>query len=110
MNDEYRTGNVENEVINIASFGINNKCNREKFLRDFLVLLKSFVYLSVSRNFRTTGKTVDKYALTDVFFPQFGIHVEINEPPHYSESRIIADKAKHFSFRGDKKLSRRSLD
>ncbi|NHB70320.1 AbaSI family restriction endonuclease [Perlabentimonas gracilis] len=32
------------------------------------------------------------YALTDVYFPQVGIHVEINEPAHYySNDRIIND-------------------
>ena len=35
----------------------------------------------------------DKYALTDVYFPQFKIHVEVNEPAHYeSEERIQNDK------------------
>ena len=34
----------------------------------------------------------DKYALTDVFFPQVKIHVEVNERAHYeSEERILAD-------------------
>lgn len=33
-----------------------------------------------------------KYALTDVFFPQIKLHVEVNEPAHYlSEERILAD-------------------
>lgn len=35
----------------------------------------------------------EKYALTDVYFPQFRIHVEVNEPAHYdSEGRIARDK------------------
>jgi hypothetical protein len=39
------------------------------------------------------GRHDDKYALTDVFLPQFGLHVEINEPAHYdSPERINADK------------------
>ena len=34
----------------------------------------------------------DKYALTDVYFPQVKIHVEVNEPEHYSSpERILAD-------------------
>lgn len=34
-----------------------------------------------------------KYALTDVYFPQFGIHVEVNEPAHYSsEENIYRDR------------------
>lgn len=34
-----------------------------------------------------------KYALTDVYFPQFKIHVEVNERAHYeSEERIQNDK------------------
>lgn len=33
-----------------------------------------------------------KYALTDVYFPQFGFHVEVNEPDHYnSEEHIKRD-------------------
>ena len=33
-----------------------------------------------------------KYALTDIYFPQFGIHVEVNEPAHYnSEENIHRD-------------------
>lgn len=35
----------------------------------------------------------DKYALTDVYFPQVNIHVEVNEPEHYkSDERMEADK------------------
>lgn len=30
-------------------------------------------------------KLGDKYALTDMYFPQFDIHVEVNEPAHYLE-------------------------
>jgi hypothetical protein len=34
----------------------------------------------------------NKYALTDVYFPQFKIHVEVNEPAHYkSKEKIIDD-------------------
>lgn len=33
-----------------------------------------------------------KYALTDIYFPQFGFHVEVNEPAHYqSEENINRD-------------------
>lgn len=39
------------------------------------------------------NRHVDKYALTDVFFPQVKIHVEVNEPAHYeSKERIEEDK------------------
>lgn len=39
------------------------------------------------------NRHVDKYALTDVFLPQFGLHVEVNEPAHYENlERIEADK------------------
>lgn len=35
----------------------------------------------------------DKYALTDVYLPQFKIHIEVNEPAHYLYSeRILADE------------------
>jgi len=35
----------------------------------------------------------DKYALTDVYLPQFKIHIEVNEPVHYnSAERILADE------------------
>ena len=38
--------------------------------------------------YRSNGK----YALTDIYFPQIGLHVEVNEPAHYSsEERIHAD-------------------
>ncbi|MGY8923636.1 MAG: AbaSI family restriction endonuclease [Flavobacteriales bacterium] len=30
-----------------------------------------------------------KYALTDVYFPQFGFHVEVNEPTHYDSEESI---------------------
>lgn len=34
----------------------------------------------------------DKYAMTDVYFPQIGIHIEVNEPAHYdSQFRIEQD-------------------
>lgn len=37
----------------------------------------------------------DNYALTDVFFPQVKVHVEVNEPAHYSsEEHIAADKSR----------------
>jgi len=33
------------------------------------------------------------YAMTDAFFPQIGLHIEVNEPAHYdSPDRIEADK------------------
>ncbi len=35
----------------------------------------------------------DKYALTDVYFPQFNIHVEVNEPAHYSSAERIESDA-----------------
>jgi len=39
------------------------------------------------------NRHLNKYALTDVYFPQFKIHVEVNEPVHYnSKERILADK------------------
>lgn len=35
----------------------------------------------------------EKYALTDLYLPQIGMHIEINEPAHYiSEERIEIDK------------------
>lgn len=35
----------------------------------------------------------EKYALTDVYLPQFKIHIEVNEPSHYdSPERILADE------------------
>jgi very-short-patch-repair endonuclease len=35
----------------------------------------------------------DKYALTDVYLPQFKLHIEVNEPAHYiSIERILADE------------------
>ena len=30
-----------------------------------------------------------KYALTDVYFPQFGFHIEVNEPAHYESEESI---------------------
>lgn len=37
----------------------------------------------------------ERYALTDVYFPQFKLHVEINEPAHYCDpARVAADKAR----------------
>lgn len=39
------------------------------------------------------NRHTDKYVLTDVYFPQFKIYVEVNEPAHYlSAERILADK------------------
>ena len=39
------------------------------------------------------NRHVEKYALTDVYLPQFKIHIEVNEPAHYdSPERIIADE------------------
>lgn len=38
------------------------------------------------------SRKLSKYALTDVYFPQIGLHVEVNEPAHYdSEERIMSD-------------------
>jgi hypothetical protein len=43
------------------------------------------------------NRHIDKYALTDVYLPQFGLHVEINEPAHYdSPERIEADKNRKY--------------
>lgn len=37
----------------------------------------------------------DKYALTDLYLPQFKIHIEVNEPSHYdSPNRILADQVR----------------
>lgn len=39
------------------------------------------------------NRHVNKYALTDVYLPQFKIHLEVNEPAHYdSLDRILADQ------------------
>ena len=39
------------------------------------------------------NRHTDKYALTDVYLPQFKIHIEVNEPAHYiSTERIQADE------------------
>ena len=39
------------------------------------------------------GRHEDKYALTDIYLPQLGLHIEVNEPAHYdSQERIQADK------------------
>jgi len=39
------------------------------------------------------NRHTDKYALTDVYLPQFKIHIEVNEPAHYhSPERIKADE------------------
>lgn len=39
------------------------------------------------------NRHTDKYALTDVYFPQIKIHIEVNEPAHYnSQERIDADE------------------
>lgn len=36
-----------------------------------------------------------QYSLTDVYFPQFDIHIEVNEPGHYrSEGKISSDLAR----------------
>lgn len=43
------------------------------------------------------NRHTDKYALTDIYFPQFKIHVEVNEPAHYdSQERILADQVRKF--------------
>lgn len=39
------------------------------------------------------GRHSDTYALTDVYLPQFKIHIEVNEPAHYhSNESIVADE------------------
>lgn len=39
------------------------------------------------------GRHTDKYALTDIYLPQFKLHIEVNEPAHYvSNDRILADE------------------
>jgi hypothetical protein len=39
------------------------------------------------------GRHDDKYALTDVFLPQFRMHIEVNEPAHYDNpEKIKADQ------------------
>ncbi|MBF0694186.1 MAG: hypothetical protein IR153_03895 [Flavobacterium sp.] len=39
----------------------------------------------------------DRYALTDVYLPQFKIHIEVNEPAHYdSPERILQDQLRKF--------------
>lgn len=41
------------------------------------------------------NRTDQKYALTDLYFPQIKLHVEINEPAHYlTEERIINDRVR----------------
>lgn len=38
------------------------------------------------------SRELTQYALTDLYFPQIGLHVEVNEPAHYhSEDRISRD-------------------
>ncbi|MDM1296903.1 hypothetical protein HXZ94_00095 [Empedobacter falsenii] len=38
------------------------------------------------------SRDASQYALTDIYFPQIGLHVEVNEPAHYeSEERIDLD-------------------
>jgi hypothetical protein len=38
------------------------------------------------------SRKLTKYALTDIYFPQIGFHVEVNEPAHYeSEEKINSD-------------------
>ncbi len=38
------------------------------------------------------SREISQYALTDVYFPQIGLHLEVNEPAHYkSEERVIRD-------------------
>ena len=38
------------------------------------------------------SRDVSQYALTDIYFPQIGLHVEVNEPAHYeSEDKIDKD-------------------
>lgn len=41
------------------------------------------------------NRHADKYALTDVYLPQFKIHIEVNEPAHYdSPDRILGDQVR----------------
>lgn len=35
------------------------------------------------------SRQLNKYALTDIYFPQINVHVEINEPAHYDNLNII---------------------
>lgn len=38
------------------------------------------------------SRELTQYALTDVYFPQIGLHVEVNEPAHYeSEDKVSRD-------------------
>ena len=38
------------------------------------------------------SRELSQYALTDVYFPQIGLHVEVNEPAHYeSENKVRRD-------------------
>ena len=38
------------------------------------------------------SRELSQYALTDVYFPQIGLHIEVNEPAHYeSEDKINRD-------------------
>lgn len=38
------------------------------------------------------SRELSQYALTDVYFPQIGLHVEVNEPAHYeSEDKVNRD-------------------
>src|SRR5690606_25926393 len=38
------------------------------------------------------SRELAQYALTDIYFPQIGLHVEVNEPAHYeSEDKINRD-------------------
>ncbi len=40
-----------------------------------------------------------QYSLTDLYFPQFDIHVEVNEPGHYySEGKILSDAIREQNF------------
>ncbi|MDQ1140103.1 AbaSI family restriction endonuclease [Pedobacter agri] len=40
------------------------------------------------------SRELTKYALTDIYFPQFKLHVEVNEPAHYHSDIIIEQDLK----------------
>lgn len=38
------------------------------------------------------SRELSQYALTDIYFPQIGFHIEVNEPAHYeNEDRVSRD-------------------
>lgn len=53
-------------------------------------LLDNYDLKMVPQQYVSRGKT--NYALTDIYFPQLSIHVEVNEPAHYdNENKINKD-------------------